>query len=650
MNRTLMVVAALIALGAGVAVQLLLGGGGAEQSPTPADTSASRKAVSLSFDAPDGWRSRWEKLGLKGALDQQPGDTDAALKSAAQNAKDVTGVASLLAGFVDKRALVALPKTQTRRHSVRSATELLQQLSSGAAKPVHEVEVAWLARSLLRTLGVKAEFVTDGGGLQTPVLLSRTRVGVRAAGKLIVPLGEPIAEAVVVDDAVVAAWWMIQSAYVKRASQQYAAAHALLAAAADFGSADAQGDFARGVVELDQGLIDRGLDRCSKALATVDDPMARLFLADVLNQLQRPFKAWQQVDQALRKHPDLAEAHASKGIIEVSRVATLPEKDKPAKLDEAAAALRKALQLDAAVPGARAGLAQVMLLKGSEQEAEKLLVEAIDKHRDAAAAAMLGQLWATQDKADDLLKKLAPLAGDGDLRVVVALASAHAAKGDIAGALQAAQEAFKANPQDPQLGLLRADLLRQNGKTDEAIAALDKLRASSTDSQVALLQAQLLLQNQRTVQAIELLQPLSKKPPVAKETWMLLLMAYKQAGKSTEAEALIAKVVQRGIMQPFEVAAMLIQSGDADGATTILEKAASVTRPSVEVVQMLAMIYTAAGRRKDAEALRDRVVANAGERAESLKATMNEAIEGAAAELKAMDEQEGGQAAPVAKP
>ena len=630
MNRSLVVAAVIVLLGGGAGAWWLLG----QDTPTvdPLTANKADKKVDDGGSGQPAWQLRWDQLGLAGTLAERPDADDPVVAITAKKAGDAAGIAALLKQHATAGELRALPSTQVRRHPVRGAGALLAALADGNAKPAHDIEVAWLAAALLRKLDKPVQFITESAGVQTPVLLSRARVGVRSEGVDIVPLGDPLKAPQVLPEDHAVGWWLIQKAYVQRAGRNFAAAHSLLAAARALG-AEAAADYARGVVEMDQGVFDKGLQRCVRALAVQDDPMARLFLADVLNQVERPFKAWEQVDAVLKKHPELAEAHASKGILEAARVATLPEQDKAAALDKAAVSLRKALQLDPAVAGARAGLAQVLLLKGQNEEAEKLLVEAVEKHRDYAAASILGELWRNPAQADALIAKLAPL-NDGELRVAMALAGAHAARSDLAGALAAVETAHKASPDDPDLGLLRADLLRQNGKTAEAIAALEGLRKAAPDGQVALLQAQLLMQTQKVDDAIAILAPIAKRKP-AKDNMLLLLMAYAQAGKAMEMEATIGKALDKGLMTPVEVAGALIELGDADNAVTLLEKSLQA-KPSTDAAQMLAMILTASGKRKEAEAMRDRVAAKAGELAGPIREAVNEAIQGAEAELKAM--------------
>ncbi|GEM_PF-2788399 len=637
MGRMTIVAAVGVAAIAAVGAWMVLGQDGTK----PDDVAAAAKTGSNAVDEPAAKPVQWRpKLSaLKGDLGVLPDASNEALKAAALAAKDAAGLKSWFDGHVAADRLVPLSPTRARRHGVRAAAELLEDLGKPRPRPAHDVEVAWLAAAMLGAQGKKPVFVTDGAALATPLLLSRTRVGVQSGAVVIAPL-KPIKEPKKVTEAQVAAWWLIQKAYVKRANKSYGDAHKLLALAREIAPGEHATEFARGVIELDQGLIDRGIERCSGALAKQDDPIARVFLADVLNQLERPFKAWQQIDAALRAHPNLPEAHAGKGLIEASRVATLPEAKKAAKLDEAAAALQRALQLDPNVAGARAGLAQVLMLRNDVEGAERLLVEGVDNHRDAACADILAKLWSTAEKAPQLLEKLQPLAAQGDPRIIIAIVKAHATMGAPAAGLEVAEKAYADAPENDDLALLRADLLRQAGKPNEAIAALDALRNKGADKDVSLLLAQLLLQNKKTERAIGLLEPIVRAERTNPQSAVLLIIAYKQANKLSEANELIDRVQQRGLMTADQVAGTLIELGDADGAVSVLEKVMDTGRPSRESAVLLTMIYTASNRRADAEKLRDKLVKAAGEQGEAWKKALNEAIDGAATELKQMREED----------
>ena len=72
----------------------------------------------------------------------------------------------------------------------------------------------------------------------------------------------------------------------------------------------------------------------------------------------------------------------------------------------------------------------------------------------------------------------------------------------------------------------------------------------------------------------------------------------------------------------------------------MLERAGARPTPSPDAAMMRAMVSGASDRKTDALALRDRMVASAGEGAAELAAKMNEAITGAEKELESIAREE----------
>lgn len=635
MNRAVVAVAVVAVICGSIAAYWMVG----EQQPV-ADAAGERSGGGQGPEALKDWRAALKTSGLDASLSAVPDESNASLRTAAASAGDAAGIAALLQKKVAAGDLREMSRTRMRHHPMRTAAQLWTELAKGKARPVHTVELAWLTAAMLQAQKLPLQFVQDGAALATPLLLTRTLIGVRSGSVVIAPLAK-LQSPQPIDEAHAASWWLIQRAYTERANKRFKQAHSLLAAAANLGFDNHAAAFARGVVQLDQGLVERGLERCSAALTKEDDPIARLFLAEVLNQLERPFKAWQQVETVLKSHPELAEAHASKGIIDAGRVATVPQKDRPAKLSQAEAALRKALELDSDVPGARAGLAQVLMLQGKTEDAEAMLVQAVDTQHDAAAAALLAELWTTTGKTAELVAKLEPLATGDDPRIAAALVRAYGAADQTDKALALADKALAAEPGDTALAMLRVDLLRKTGKLDEAAAALGELRKAGGPEaeQLALMQAQLLLQQNKPDAAIALLVPLSRRPG-ARDATMLLLMAYKIGQKAMEADALIVTAISKGTLKPLEIAGALVESGDTQGATKVLEDAMKAQTPDPAAASMLAMIYTASGDKKAAEALRDGLVARKPANADELRKSIDEAIAGATEEMAAIQKEE----------
>ncbi|MSP92038.1 MAG: tetratricopeptide repeat protein [Myxococcales bacterium] len=646
----LVLVAALGLSGVGGVVVLLRGG---PTAPGP-DSSTLPTAVS---DTPG---ARLAAAGLTGAGAELPGTPGPALITAARLAKDTPATLAACAALVGPGKLQPVSPWKRRKAAVVSTARLFDDIQAGKAEPVHPIEAAFLCRALLTARGERAEIVREGAGLQTPVMLGRSRFGVRAGAHIAEPFATiatppagPMTQPVGVSDSEAIATWLVVRGQAARLRGDHAAARLDFAAADALVPGFAPALFGTGAADIDQGMHDKGIAACDEALRRQDDPIAQLYLVEVTSSLDRAVPAMQRAAAVLKKWPTLPEAMVAKGVLLAQRVQTLPAAQKAAAVAEAKALLDKAVAADPKVPGARAAVGQLHLLNQDVAAAIASLRQAVDQHKDPDAALILAEILRQGGKAAEAVPVLqAANRGFDDERFVLALVTALMESKQEEKALTLAEEAHTADPTSPQLGLLRADLLRRLGKVPEAISALEGLKGGANGDRIALLQAQLMVQAGKARDALGQIDAVVAKNKADREAQMLRLVALAAAGQGDAAVKDGQLLIADAVLKPIEVAGAFLQMGDAARAQIVLEAAlpkdGTADKPDPDVVGMLAMVHVASGRKEVAVALRDKMVARAGADAETLKQAIDKAIDTASKELERMQAEQ--KAAPAAAP
>jgi tetratricopeptide (TPR) repeat protein len=607
-------------------------------------------------DAPQTLGDKFAAAGLRGDKAIAPGTPDTALETAARQAKDTDGAIAALQALVGPGKLAAQAPLLRRRHPILSTAALLADVQAGKARPVHSVEAAFIAAAWLEARGLQPEFVVDATGPKTPLLLSRLQVAVHTDGKILDLLGDPKLKQVrpVAREQVVA-WWLILRGHLARLDSDAAAARRDFAAARLVHPDDAAVAFAEGVTDIDQGMIDRGLAKCDVALARLDDPFAHLYLVEVMVAHGKAVPALQRADGVLKRHPGLPEALVAKGVLLAQRVPTLPDAQKSATAQEARKLLDDALAKDAQTPGARAAIGQLLYMQKQETAGEQWLRAAVEQFRDPDCALLLADVLRQGGRAAEAVAVLEKVdrALDDD-RFLMGLLASYTAARQTDKALQLADKAHELSPHNLQVALLRADLLRQAGKIDAAIAALEPAKVAGDDGdRITLLQAQLLIQAGKTKEAVAQVEAVAARRPQDREARLLQVAALAMAGRGDDGTKLGAQLMADRVLKPLEVAGVFLQMGDADRAGKLLEAALPQggEPADAEVAAMLAMVYTASGRKSDAVTLRDKLTAQAGEKGKDLREAIDRSIDAAEHELARMKaEQQAAPPTPTAAP
>jgi hypothetical protein len=293
-----------------------------------------------------------------------------------------------------------------------------------------------------------------------------------------------------------------------------------------------------------------------------------------------------------------------------------------------------------------AALARLQALAGDEAGALARLRAALATAPDAAASRLLGELLLGRGEAEAAAEALAASDDTSDEARWLLLVQAHKLAGAEAAALRVAGEGCAALPTSQQLHALQAMLLRETGRAAEGLAVLRRLEAavSALDPRLLVLSAELQLETSDAAGAIATLRRALAAEPRHKEARLLLIAALAAAGQPDARDAEARAAIAEGTLTGEEVATILLEAGDVEGAELHLAAAVAALDVRAEggrrAVTLLAMIYVASGRREAVATLRAAQVARAGgatsPAGQALAAAVDEAVAGAEQELQRM--------------
>lgn len=225
-------------------------------------------------------------------------------------------------------------------------------------------------------------------------------------------------------------------------------------------------------------------------------------------------EALKSIEQAIKLDPDRGPTYTSLGLVQVAqghrddaeaalrRAVSLSPKDVQGHLalghfywsqgrtKDAEQAFDTALKVEPANMQANRFMASFKFTTGRRAEAEPYLRQLAEGSEGAEGTLALADYYLLTARPKDAIASLERLKNVGDSpAVMLRLARAEAAAGDIAKAHSHVDKVLKANDKDASAQLLKGELLLQEGRRDDAFAAIQKattIAPTSADAQFAL--------------------------------------------------------------------------------------------------------------------------------------------------------------------
>jgi putative PEP-CTERM system TPR-repeat lipoprotein len=265
-------------------------------------------------------------------------------------------------------------------------------------------------------------------------------------------------------------------------------------------------------VQLKAGAFQLAADRPNDALERAEaalrlkpsDISAHILKGNALAGLRSFDEALASIEEAIRLDPDRGATFTQKGLIELAsgrkteaekafkEVVKLAPREaaghlalghfywSTGRVAETRASFDAAFEVEPDNPAANRALAALALAGGRVADAEPYLRRIADKPGDPGAVLALANYYLLAGRSQDAIARLTPLASDtqnvpGARQL---LARAQAVSGNRAAANQLVEQMLAANKDDLDAQVLRGQLLFDEGKRDDALAAMKATVAS----------------------------------------------------------------------------------------------------------------------------------------------------------------------------
>jgi tetratricopeptide (TPR) repeat protein len=410
--------------------------------------------------------------------------------------------------------------------------------------------------------------------------------------------------------------------------------------AARLAPGDAAVHFSLGLIQIDSGLDDIGIQTLEAAARTAGDAGTWYALGVAALQTGQHFKSFQHLQKAAEIDPAYAEPVVMLAQLTLARLETTPQDQIPVVVAEAAGHLDKAAARNPDVPGLRTLRAQLAVVAGKLEEAERLVREEVKLHpaEDGgwlALAQLLLQTERNQAAREEL--ETAAKREDTGPDVLVLLADLEVQEQRLALAIPPLERALALVPASDQLRPKLAQVHHLLGRTDEARRLLEEHLARFDATEARLLLAQLEIDAQHYEAAEAALAKAEARGDMPNEVAILRYFAALRSGAAKD-QAKAKAIATLGTRS--ELAQVLLTHGIWEEAEALLREA---LREDVQDEQAPVMLYAmllSKGRGEDAEKLAKDVIATTPEASrEEAKRRFEQAREEAQALLKSLESQ-----------
>jgi len=353
-----------------------------------------------------------------------------------------------------------------------------------------------------------------------------------------------------------------------------------------------------GQIALAAGKSEEGIQRLSEAVQLGKDAHSHFVLGTAYLVEDSLFKAYKEFEAATEKVPEFAEAWLALGGVELRRMEVTPRNQHEALLDRVTGYLEKAQTADEALEGLAPARAQVALLKGEEDTAKEILIDATKRFPERPdPAVLLAQLAFQNQQLEEALSSLEMAAkadpAREDIRELMGMACAGLGKWK--PCVEALQLSLEKAPDDPLVRLQLASAMRESGLSKEAKATLlDHMEKFPEDATGPLLLAQLHLDDKEAEKALPHIEKGLLLSPVT-EAYVLEFIAHRMLGDRDKAMAVVARLGVKNQDAHTLMTQALLEQGRMEDAKEVLLSWRSHKPTDQEAPVLLAMVHEAMG-------------------------------------------------------